>query len=102
MPEEGSIENCSKEYFNTLILELEKCLDNAGIVPRSFRAFKDNFVFGRGFGVNQGALDLRGKDLAVILKYTNSDAPAKGKLFNSFVISVRRFMIGTGQVQVQL
>lgn len=84
------------------LYELEKCLDNAGIVPRSFRAFKDNFVFGRGFGVNQGALDLRGKDLAVILKYTNSDQPAKGKLFNSFVVSVRRFMIGTGQVQVQL
>ena len=84
------------------LYELEKCLDNAGIVPRSFRAFKDNFVFGRGFGVNQGALDLRGKDLAVILKYTNSDAPAKGKLFNSFVVSVRRLLIGTGSVQVLL
>lgn len=84
------------------LYELEKCLDNAGIVPRSFRAFKDNFIFGRGFGVNQGAMDLRGKDLAVILKYTNSDAPAKGKLFNSFVVHVRRFMIGTGQVQVML
>jgi len=84
------------------LYELEKCLDNAGIVPRSFRAFKDNFVFGRGFGVNQGALDLRGKDLAVILKYTNTDAPAKGKLFNSFVVSVRRLLIGSGSVQVVL
>tara|TARA_R100001460_G_scaffold44780_1_gene81645 strand:- start:1398 stop:3149 length:1752 start_codon:yes stop_codon:yes gene_type:complete len=84
------------------LYELEKCLDNAGIVPRSFRAFKDNFVFGRGFGVNQGALDLRGKDLAVILKYTNSDAPSKGKLFNSFVVHVRRLLIGTGSVQVVL
>ena len=84
------------------LYELEKCLDNAGIVPRSFRAFKDNFVFGRGFGVNQGALDLRGKDVGVILKYTNSTAPEKGKLFNSFVVHVRRFMIGTGQVQVVL
>ncbi len=84
------------------LYELEKCLDNAGIVPRSFRAFKDNFVFGRGFGVNQGAMDLRGKDLAVILKYTNSTAPAKGKLFNSFVVHVRRFMIGQGSVQVVL
>lgn len=27
LPEEGSIENCSREQFNTLILELEKCLD---------------------------------------------------------------------------
>lgn len=84
------------------LYELEKCLDNAGIVPRSFRAFKDNFVFGRGFGVNQGALDLRGKDLAVILKYTTATAPAKGKLFNSFVVHVRRYLIGTGQVQVVL
>jgi hypothetical protein len=84
------------------LYELEKCLDNAGIVPRSFRAFKDNFIFGRGFGVNQGALDLRGKDLAVILKYTNATAPAKGKLFNCFVVSVRRLLIGTGSVQVVL
>jgi hypothetical protein len=84
------------------LYELEKCLDNAGIVPRSFRAFKDNFVFGRGFGVNQGALDLRGKDLAVILKYTNATQPAKGKLFNSFVVSVRRLLIGNGSVNVVL
>ncbi|MGB5896550.1 MAG: DinB family protein, partial [Ignavibacteriaceae bacterium] len=27
LPEKGSIENCSKEQFNALILELEKCLD---------------------------------------------------------------------------
>ena len=27
LPEEGSIENCIREQFNTLILELEKCLD---------------------------------------------------------------------------
>lgn len=84
------------------LYELEKCLDNAGIVPRSFRAFQTNFVFGRGFGVNQGALDLRGKDLAVILKYTGDVAPVKPKLFNSFVIHVRRFMIRDGGVDVQL
>jgi len=27
LPEEGSIENCSKEQFNVLILELEECLE---------------------------------------------------------------------------
>ena len=27
LPEKGSIENCSKQQFKTLILELEKCLD---------------------------------------------------------------------------
>ncbi len=82
------------------LYELEKCLDNAGIVPRSFRAFQTNFVFGRGFAVNDGAIDLRGKDLAVILKYTGDVAPAKPKLFNSFVIHVRRFMIRDGGVEV--
>jgi len=80
--------------------EMEKCLDNAGIVPRSFRAFQENFVFGRGFGVNNGATDLRGKDLAVIVKYTGSLAPSKPKLFNSFIIHVRRFMIRDGGVEV--
>ena len=82
------------------LYELEKCLDNAGIVPRSFRAFQNNFIFGRGFAVNDGAIDLRGKDLAVILKYTGDAAPAKPKLFNSFVIHVRRFMIRDGGVEV--
>lgn len=84
------------------LYELEKCLDNAGIVPRSFRKFQENFVFGRGFGVNQGALDLRGKDLAVILKYTGSAQPQKPKLFNSFVVHVRRYLIGDNSVQVVL
>ena len=82
------------------LYELEKCLDNAGIIPRSFRAFRTNFVFGRGFAVNQGAIDLRGKDLAVILKYTGAFAPAKPKMFNSFIIHVRRFMIRDGGVEV--
>jgi hypothetical protein len=84
------------------LYELEKCLDNAGIVPRSFRAFQDNFVFGRGFGVNDGAMDLRGKDVAVILKYTGSTAPSKPKLFNSFVVHVRRLMIRDAGVSVVL
>ena len=82
------------------LYELEKCLDNAGIAPRSFRKFQENFIFGRGFAVNQGAIDLRQKDLAVILKYTGTEAPSKGKLFNSFVIHVRRLMIRDGSVEV--
>lgn len=82
------------------LYEIEKCLDNCGIVPRSFRAYKDNFVFGRGFGVNQGALDLRGLDLAVILKYTGTGVPQKPKLFNSFVFSVRRLLLSSGNIEV--
>ena len=82
------------------LYELEKCLDNFGIVPRSFRAFQSNFVFGRGFGVNNGAMNLQGKDLAVILRYTGAVAPAKPKLFNSFVAHIRRFEIRDGSVTV--
>lgn len=82
------------------LYELEKCLDNFGIVPRSFRAFQTNFVFGRGFGVNNGAMNLQGKDLAVILRYTGAVAPAKPKLFNSFVAHIRRFEIRDGSVTV--
>ena len=84
------------------IYELEKCLDNAGIPPKSFSAFQENFVFGRGFsaGGQGGVMDLRDKDLSVILKYLESDAPEKPKLFNSFVFHIRRLIIRDGSVEV--
>ena len=82
------------------LYELEKCLDNSGIAPRSFRAFQTNFVFGRGFGVNGGAMSLQGKDLSVILRYTGAAAPVKAKLFNNFVTHVRRFMIRDGSIEI--
>ena len=92
----------SKKSLDSFHLyELEKCLDNAGIIPKSFSAFQDNFCFGRGFGVLSGAADLRSTDLAVILKYNETEAPTKNKLFNSFVFHVRRLMIRDGAVDIQ-
>ena len=84
------------------LYELEKTLDNSGIAPRSFSEFMTNFVFGRSFsaGGQGGVLDLRGKDLAVILKYQTSTAPSKPKLFNSYVFHVRRLVISDGSVEV--
>jgi hypothetical protein len=84
------------------LYELEKTLDNSGIKPRSFTEFMDNFVFGRSFsaGGQNGVLDLRGKDLAVILKYQTSTAPSVGKLFNSYVFHIRRLVIRDGSVEV--
>ena len=84
------------------IYELEKTLDNSMIQPKSFSAFMDNFVFGRGFsaGGQNGVLDLRGKDLAVILKYLTGTAPTKPKLFNSFVFHIRRLVLRDGSVDV--
>ena len=84
------------------LYELEKTLDNSGIKPRSFSEFLNNFVFGRGFsaGGQNGVLDLRGKDLAVICRYQTSIAPSKPKLFNSFVVHIRRLILRDGGVEV--
>lgn len=84
------------------IYELEKCLDNSDIDPKSFSGFLENFCFGRGFsaGGQRGAMDLRGKDLQVILKYQEATAPTKGKLFNSYVFHLRRLMIRDSSVEV--
>ena len=86
------------------LYELEKTLDNSGIKPKSFSEFMNNFVFGRSFsaGSQNGVMDLRGKDLAVILKYQESTAPAKGKLFNSYVFHIRRLVIRDGAVEIVL
>lgn len=84
------------------LFELEKTLDAAGIPPKSFTEFMNNFCFGRSFGggSQKGVMDLRGKDLAVILKYQTDTAPSVGKLFNSYVAHVRRLVLRDGGVDV--
>lgn len=84
------------------LYELEKCLDNAGIQPKSFQSYLENFCFGRGFsaGGQKGAMDLRGKDLSVILKYQETTAPTKPKLFNCFVFGLRRLRLSDASVDV--
>ncbi len=83
------------------LYELEKTLDNAGVVPRSFRRYLENWNLGRGFATQSGAMDLRDKDLSVLLKYEETSAPAKNKIINSFVFHVRRLIMrGSGAVEV--
>jgi hypothetical protein len=83
------------------LYELEKTLDNAGVVPRSFRKYLENWNLGRGFATQQGAMDLRDKDLSVLLKYEETSAPSKNKIINSFVFHVRRLVMrGSGAVEV--
>ena len=84
------------------LFELEKTLDNSGIPPKSFSSFLTNFCFGRGFsaGGQNGVMDLRGKDLAVVLRYQTAVAPTVGKLFNSFVFHIARLVIRNGDVEV--
>lgn len=84
------------------LFELEKTLDAAGIPPKSFTEFLNNFCFGRSFGAGsqKGVMDLRGKDLAVILKYQTATQPSVGKLFNSYVFHIRRLVLRDGGVDV--
>jgi len=84
------------------IYELEKTLDNSMISPKSFSEFRNNFIFGRGFsaGGQNGVLDLRGKDLAVNVRYLTSTPPTVGKLFQSFVFHIRRLVLKTDSIEV--
>ena len=93
------------------LYEVEKSLDNAGITPRSFADFMNNFIVSRGFSVLGGATDLRSKDLAVNLMYNMPQitkdtvveprAPTKPKIINSFVFHIRRLMLrGNGAVEI--
>ncbi len=82
--------------------ELEKSLSNAGIDPLSFVEFQDNFVMGRAFGLMNGAMDLRGKDLSVQLKYDSTiTTPDKPKLYKTFVYHIRKLTIRGGAVAVE-
>lgn len=84
------------------LYEIEKVLDNSMIQPKSFSEFQNNFIFGRGFsaGGQNGVMDLRGKDLAVNLKYLTETSPEKPKLFQSFVFHLRRLVLRENSVDV--
>ena len=93
------------------LYESEKGLDNAGVTPRSFADFMNNFIVSRGFSVLGGATDLRSKDVAVNLRYNmpsvtiatvvENRAPTKNKIVNSFVFHVRRLLMrGNGAVEI--
>ncbi len=83
------------------IFELEKTLSNSKIEPRSLSKYMENFLVGRGFGgSSDGAMDLRGKDLSILLNYSETTAPTKNKTFSTFVCYVKRIRIRGGLVEV--
>ncbi len=82
------------------LYELEKALANSDVDPRSFAKYMENFCIGRSFGTFSGATDLRNEDLTLILRYAETTAPTKAKMFSSFVHHVRRVRIQGGFVFV--
>jgi len=83
------------------LYELEKALANSDVDPRSFAKYMENFVIGRSFGTFSGATDLRNEDLSIILRYGETTAPTKPKMFSSFVSHVRRIRLQNGFVVVE-
>jgi len=84
------------------LYELEKALANSDVDPRSFSKYMENFVIGRSFGTFSGATDLRNEDLSLILRYGETTAPTKAKMFSSFVHHVRRVRLQNGFVVVDV
>jgi len=84
------------------LFELEKGLANGGIDPRSFAKFLENFCIARSFGTFSGAQDLRNEDLTIVLRYGETTAPTKAKMFSSFVHHVRRIRMVGGFVEIDM
>jgi len=84
------------------LVELEKALVQAGIQPRSFRAFQRNAVIGRALALQDGVYDCRGKSFSLQLEYTGSESPDFPKLFNNYVFHLRRLNITADGISVEL
>tara|TARA_R100000935_G_C2829599_1_gene164284 strand:- start:100 stop:1986 length:1887 start_codon:yes stop_codon:yes gene_type:complete len=83
------------------LYELEKALANSDVDPRSFSKYLENFIIGRSFGTFNGATDLRNEDLSIVLRYGETLAPQKAKMFSSFVQHVRRVRLQGGFVMIE-
>lgn len=90
------------------LIELEKALNQAGIVPRSFVDYNRNFLIGRAYALNDGVANLNNKSNQLQLIYnetTNAgvdQAPEKDKLLYCFVFHLRRVSIKGDSVTVSL
>jgi hypothetical protein len=83
------------------LVELEKALIQAGIQPRSFRAFQRNCVIGRALALQDGVYDCRGKSFSLQVEYTGT-APTFNKLWNNYVFHLRRLVIKGDDISVEL
>ena len=90
------------------LIELEKALNQAGIVPRSFVDYNRNFVIGRAYALNDGVANLNNKTNQLQLLYNESsaagvDRPAlRNKLLYCMLFHLRRISIKGDSVVVTL
>lgn len=91
-----------KSIDSFFLFELEKGLANSHIQPKSFSKFMENFVIARSFGTTSGVMDLRNEDVTLQLRYAETTAPTKDKMFSSFVSHIRRLRIKDGYCEVDI
>lgn len=90
------------------LIELEKALNQAGIVPRSFVDYNRNFLIGRAYALNDGVANLNNKSNQLQLLYNESNvagvdrAPQHNKLLYCFMFHLRRISIKGESVVVSL
>lgn len=90
------------------LVELEKALNQAGIVPRSFVDYSRNFLIGRAYALNDGVANLNNKSNQVQLFYNSSTVggqdrpPTRNKLLYCYLFHLRRISIKGDSVTVTL
>jgi hypothetical protein len=90
------------------LIELEKALNQAGVIPRSFVDYNRNFLIGRAYALNDGVANLNNKSNQLQLFYNEStvagvdQAPEKDKLLFCYVFHLRRVSIKGDSVTVSL
>tara|TARA_R110000782_G_scaffold56369_1_gene118244 strand:- start:6021 stop:7790 length:1770 start_codon:yes stop_codon:yes gene_type:complete len=100
--------DCTKISSKTSIsqqwaIEAEKSLAMADIEPLSFMAFQSNFFIGRALALGKNAVyDARGKDFMLQVEYTGDNVQTKNKLWNNYVSHLRRLVIKSGSLHVQV
>lgn len=86
------------------IIELEKSLAMGGVRPLSFSKFRENFVIGRALTLQDGVVDLRGRDFSLQVQYdTELGAfPAKNKLWMNWVAHLRRIVVKGDSIMIEI
>jgi len=85
------------------ITELEKALQQShGATPRSFSAFKSNFLIGRALTLDPNTIyDGRGKDVRLVCRYEEATQPQKNKLWKHFISHIKTLSVEGADIQVQ-
>lgn len=100
--------NKGKSISAQPLIELEKALNQAKIVPRSFCDYNRNFIIGRAYALNDGVANLNNKSNQLQLLYNEKlvdgtdKPPQHDKLAMCFVFHLRRILIKGNSVTVVL